>query len=742
MKTCNYQKRMQILSSNLGIANVELTDLANSTVEVAPSVNHIFCVDISGSMYETLPKMRQQLKNKLPDLVGEGNTITIVWFSGPNECGILKEFVNVKNVSDLKALNNAIDTFLKPMGLTSFYEPIEVTNKLISSPLVKPDSLFNFIFMSDGGNNSHPWEEVMTEVHKLTGRVSGCTILEYGYWADTDKLQEMADAIGGQRVMAENFDEYEFVIENALLSKKTPMVEVDISEFKSQMVVPVLLEIDEESKSIRTYDIARRTSVYLPENTKGFYYLQKIKDGSNQIIQSPQVYAFIYMAVCRQRYDLVEKLLKVVSDKRFIDLYSCAFGKQRLEDLKSELSDAVFDKSRRYIDGVDTEFRPNSNRYCILDLMDDILSSDKNLMMVCDPEFRYNRTSAKSKQKIILTQKEIQELSNTTTKLKADKILEGAAKREVKVIYPDRNYGVSVSNLIWNEERANLSLQVRIPVTLELPENTHGLTTVDSSIFRNFTIIKDGILNVSSIPMRLTDDIAKKLSRIPKLVTAVTENGVCTLDLTSLPIVNKTRVESVRMDLLASYEVDLLKYRTYKKYLGWLKKSSKYLNTGEVTRISQLSSEVDEYLKSLGITDLGYSPAMEKDYTGDFYMAPTLKSTISKFSSLPKIEDIMKKVADGKSLTVSQEYMRTLMDEIDSKIDNNDYRSSVDTLYELYDDYTKSTIRKIAQSKFALILSRRWFCDKSGFDDNTCDVRVGDSDQTIKFEFRDQKIPM
>ena len=52
------------------------------TVEVAKKTNHIFVVDVSGSMYYDLPLIRTQLKNKLSNIMKEGDTISIVWTNG------------------------------------------------------------------------------------------------------------------------------------------------------------------------------------------------------------------------------------------------------------------------------------------------------------------------------------------------------------------------------------------------------------------------------------------------------------------------------------------------------------------------------------------------------------------------------------------------------------------------------------------------------------------------------------
>ncbi len=80
-----------------------ISQVANSsvTVEVAKKTNHIFVVDVSGSMSGDLPAIRTQLKNKLSNLMKEGDTISIVWFSGNRDAGILKEEVEVKSLKTL-----------------------------------------------------------------------------------------------------------------------------------------------------------------------------------------------------------------------------------------------------------------------------------------------------------------------------------------------------------------------------------------------------------------------------------------------------------------------------------------------------------------------------------------------------------------------------------------------------------------------------------------------------------------
>ena len=48
---------------------------------VETNANHLFVFDCSGSMYGSLPRIREQIKNRLPTLAKPGDTATIIWFS-------------------------------------------------------------------------------------------------------------------------------------------------------------------------------------------------------------------------------------------------------------------------------------------------------------------------------------------------------------------------------------------------------------------------------------------------------------------------------------------------------------------------------------------------------------------------------------------------------------------------------------------------------------------------------------
>ena len=131
------------------IGSLYLTEYAiqkkKKKTEVHEATNHVFCCDISGSMYDSLPLMRKQLKNRIPSVVDKDDTVTIIVFSGKKECVVLKELVKVNDINDLKALNTAIDKFMVPTGCTCFLDPVVETTKLINK---NNHGTFSWIFLS------------------------------------------------------------------------------------------------------------------------------------------------------------------------------------------------------------------------------------------------------------------------------------------------------------------------------------------------------------------------------------------------------------------------------------------------------------------------------------------------------------------------------------------------------------------------------------------------------------------
>lgn len=188
---------------------------------VETPTNHIAVIDCSSSMYGDLPRIREQLKKKLPTLLKDGDTFSMIWFSGRGEFGALIEAEPVATLADLNDVNKAIDRWVRPVGLTGFKEPLVEVEQLVSRVGKKNKNPFALFFMSDGCDNQWNRADILKVVEKTAGALASATFVEYGYYADRPLLAAMAEKAGGVHIHADAFDKYESVFEAAM--QKHPM---------------------------------------------------------------------------------------------------------------------------------------------------------------------------------------------------------------------------------------------------------------------------------------------------------------------------------------------------------------------------------------------------------------------------------------------------------------------------------------------------------------------------------------
>jgi hypothetical protein len=117
-------------------------------------------------------------------------------------------------------------------------------------------------------------------------------------------------------------------------------------------------------------------------------------------------------------------------------------------------------------------------------------------------------------------------------------------------------------------------------------------------------------------------------------------------------------------------------------------------------------------------------------------MAPSLIIKLKGLSSLPSVESILKKVSDGKSLTLGDTLVKK---GIDLATQSTDVSNSI--LDAITVDVTKMKRvleLKLAKMVFSLILSKGWFPDKKGFDDNVVEL----PETSCTFELKEVEIKL
>jgi lipocalin len=703
--------------------NSHEVDTVNKAIKPKVALNHVYCCDISGSMSRVLPQMREQLKNKLSSIVNPGDTVTIIAFADGSDCYVIKKLAKLDNGNDLKQMQDAIDKYLRPECCTDFRLPINETRKIFTE--TKTNAAWNWIFLSDGGHNCGPFQQVVDGLNAIKSDVASCTIIEYGYWADSDRLSQMAQILGGTKVPAKDFDSYLPVIEGAFKGKGkgSKKIVVDANGIRNDLKVDLFFYVNGDITVIAP---DARGMVYVPEGVGKIYSIsEKVLGDTVTVYDETALYAAAYVfadlptSQLMSKYEVVKAILVKIADGKFLELFNDAYGKQKLFEFQTQIREATFDDKKRGKKLTATQIKAIKSKYCVMDLINDLTSDEDNKICVASPDFQYNRIGAKQVEK-------------------ADENGE-----TVKVHQIDKGY--PINNLIWNEERANLSIQSTIDVELEPPTNKF-VKKIKSKIVRNYTVIKDGIVNMTELPLILSDDTYNKFKENELLVfrkDKVLKDGThkVVLNFSKLPVINTAKLRACKMSTLTKNALKLNDYKFELKYLGYLKKSFVASTASE----DDVPADRKEFYASLGIKNGIYSPKTVTEKTGDFYMALTLNSEFDGIKSIPKIEDVEKKLKTGNSFTQAEAYMKSVMDYIDrkylSKKKGEDYKNAVNDAFDILTTKKREVQEKVAQTKFTLVVSRKWFTDRKNFDDNH-DTIASDfgSTLTIDYTFADKKV--
>jgi Mg-chelatase subunit ChlD len=728
---------------------------------VSTPVNHIMVIDCSGSMSYELPNIRKQLKNKLSNLMKDGDTISIIWFSGRNDCGILKEEVEVKSLKTLQDLNDSIDRWLKPVGLTAFNPPLVLAKQVIERIRKnRPQGIFSLMYLTDGYNNDSSWSDVTNSLKALETDLAASTFVEYGYYADTQRLNQMAELVGGEKVMAESFDAYDVVFENKIskgLSSSGKKQLVDIEPEYRKFDFAFAVNDDDE---VIVYGITDKNQILIPEDVENIYYFttssKKISDSLNPAHDSvvKALYASIYILAEKMKTQEAEDIYAVLGDKYTFDLFVNAFGKQKLNAFKNVIKDCIVDVAKRFQQGRVDNLVIDSHAYCVMTMIQDLSAFEDNLFYPNHTDFNYKRIGQKKVQK---TNTEFSDEDKTRiaaitdiTELKV--LVEELTKKysdfELKFENTNPDKGFQFTNLVWNEERANLSVMVRYEGKVKLPTNQFGIDEIDTFIYRNYTIIKDGILNLTKLPVSLNKHTFNILKGYGLISDSWAEGKVLTVDYAILPVVNRSMTTSVSAEELARTEFELLSIqgdnKVYKYYeeLHFPRESKGF--------VDQYGPEAEQWLKTLGITEFnGFAPKTEFADSTDFYMSVTLETKIAGYSSIPPVKNVEPKlVADiNAALKPAEGLLAPAIKDYLTQTTSKIYTTQTPELQKeilktwLKDSKTKANIRrrellqKIAQIKFGLILSRGWFKEFSSIDENELDLELIKDSSPIKVKF-------
>lgn len=735
---------------------------------VESNSNHIFIFDCSGSMYHDLPMIREQINNKVPMLAKPGDTVTLIWFSGRNQYGILIEGFPIRSAGDFIPLKQAVDRWLRPMGLTGFLQPLKEVEGVVSR-LKANGNPFSMFFLTDGYDNQWRESEILDACDNVGAHVQAATIVEYGYYCNRPLLTKMAERIGGSLIFSENFAEYEPTFE-ALVQRRPLGAKKIKVEVAGSPVGDFVWSFDGVPTVYRLAD----GSVTLIEGTREIAYLSEKSVGTVKQFSDtcPAVLdAYAGMAVFAQRMnaDMVFALLRATGDARLIKQFGNCFGKQSYSTFQRDVLEAANNPQKRWTEGYNPDLVPPEDAFTVLDVLAILALDDGNKFYPKDRNFGYQRIGRKAElADARLTTAEQNEISELTAKAKSkadlDKVrirldeIVSSKPTALKFTDADANPGVEISSLTTNATRPNISVLVRLNGSVDLTpllsdEKTKKLfkakkvpTDFPSFVWRNYSVIADGIVNTKRLPVSLThasfiEFVNQGLIEADEVYEA---DRIYLIDISHVPTINRKMVQSVSAKSLfeQSLQENYLKAgnKVIKEQLD--KDGGAQTSTGIE---NQYGKEVADILALNGITDKGFSPRVTLAEATDVYLGRELKTSIKGLSSLPKTSDVVADLLKKKpeQLPLAKRLIAEWLPKVDKVVKTiKDPKIRQQTLEQMLKDNReaqRSISRSLNEQRFAITVGKIWFQDFESLDQTEYTLKSVYGDLACKAELAEKE---
>lgn len=760
------------IGDRLFLVEQRLGKKAEPAKPVEVPTNHIVVIDCSGSMGGDLPQIREQLKKKLPKLIGEKDTLSMIWFSGRNEADILLEAEPVATLADLSDVNKAIDRWLKPVGLTGFKKPLDLAAGLAERLRKKtPGSVCSLFFMSDGCDNQWGRAEILKAVEAAAGGLAAATFVEYGYYADRPLLTAMAEKAGGQLIFSEAFDKYQPLFEAAMAKRPTgaPRVEVKVEGDAVGGFAWTMRDGD-----LTTYGLDGG-KVGVPEDTSEVFYLSPTPVGSTAPSWCENAaYAAMSLFSVRMQPQIVLALLKLTGDVAFIDQFSTCFGKQKYSEFMDATKAAAFDKSLRLTKGHDPNKVPADDAYTVLDLLRLLAADDNNRILLDHPEFKYTKISrARQDSSEVLSEDEQKQVADITAKIAKEKNAKKiadlqaeltkitAGKEALKFEVTKQAEGYSISSLVFTEDRANINLNIRregtVDITKRLPDEFKGKipNPFPSFIYRNFPIVADGLVNVEKLPVRVTRETADKLAKLlpaeakPSKMVVANDYVEGIINLRALPVINRQMVKSTSAKDLFEKQFALETARAAQKVFKAFK-DERVAKKESASFKAAYGEDGANWLKEQGFTDYsGFNPNKVQAPATDHYIAKVLEVSLKGYSKLPSMNEFKKQASSGK-YNGPGNLMKPFVEECEAYLKGGADGKTAPTEAEFIKwvdgkakdaiSETRKRIFEIANIKFAIVVGQGWFTEFSSIDENKLDIDVNGTKLSGTVEMKEVQI--
>lgn len=182
--------------------------------------NFFWVVDLSGSMWSSITDLKDTLRT-VKDLVQPGDTFSLAYFSSAGDYNWI-----CKGASVGAGLNKLIDEKIYSRGLTCFTEVLSTLADTVNDVQTMSGNDDNVLFfLTDGHpNDRSPAHEVLNQASSLKGIFTHAQIVGYSGYYNRKLLIEMSENIGGSFAHVSSFKEMTKTCDDFMSSKKSMKV--------------------------------------------------------------------------------------------------------------------------------------------------------------------------------------------------------------------------------------------------------------------------------------------------------------------------------------------------------------------------------------------------------------------------------------------------------------------------------------------------------------------------------------
>lgn len=661
------------------------------TDNVQNNINHIWLYDRSGSMYNVIDDLINQLVS-LTKKIKIGDTLSLGYFSSEGQYDFILIGYKILNDTDYLDLERIIRKNNYTLGCTCFSEIIDKTSIIINNLNVF-SNVFSFVLFTDGypvvSNYKKEIDNINNAIDKIKGNVTTALLIGYGVHYNKSLMLDMATRLNASLIHNKSIDDFTpSVIQNIKLSESAksvnfnyPFNEKPIASFIITDNGLLLLDtnnkqIISDSKDIYVYYIFDNKDVLIiNDNIKEF----------NEVSPSKMVEGIYGSAVVLSQMAKTDKAIDIIGklgDIYFIDKLNNAYTIEEYGDIENALCLAIYRNDIRFKEGKNLKYLPKDDAFCVLDVINILIDDEESKFYPYDKRFKYNKIS------------------------KSVEIDKGYSE-----FIPDHNNECLFKNMIWNKNKLNLSIQTTVKGIIKL-KGKNGKKAINFGFvddyptwqYKTYNFICDGIPNIKKIYIK-TSEKTYKILKSKKIIFNDTykRNKMYGISFENIPVINKVicenHISGTELCSLIFDELKLMaKIKVYKHYMNIDFPIQELIATN-------FNEEQQKFLIDNGIKieDGSYSPMVVAKESHDYYMAKTFDIKIKGCSVLPSVNKVINK---KEKLT----FVESIINDAITQYNNHPkLKEPIESELKKFKIELQKIRTLIQKTKFSIILGKKWF---------------------------------